>query len=91
MIKNKFNFAVFSMAFFTLMIFLVCVPATEASNKFVSGLCLGFLLSQAVFLLWTQESRFPETISSKENNENYLGEYWWNEGKRPNPNKNDEN
>lgn len=90
MIKNKFNFIVFSMAFFILLVLLACTPATEAFNNFISGLCLGFLLSQAVFLLWVQESNSSDELTSppkKEKPENYLNEYWWNDGKMPNINK----
>ena len=48
-------------------------------------MCLGFMLSQAVFLLWTQE--YKEEKEEKDNNINknhpYNNEYWWNSGTPP--------
>ena len=90
MIKNKYNFFVFSMAFFIVLIFLACTPATEASNKFISGLCLGFLLSQGVFLLYVSDDKIEDLPDYKSPKENYLSDYWWNDGKRPNSNNNQE-
>jgi len=86
MIKNKYKFYVFSIAFFILLLMLAATPTTENSNKFIAGMCLGFMLSQAVFLLWTQEHK-EEVIEEKDNNINknhpYNNEYWWNSGNPP--------
>lgn len=93
MIKNKFNFIVFSTAFFIFLVLIACTPATEAFNNFIAGLCIGFFLSQIVFLLWIQEPSNSDELPSsrkKEKSENYLSEYWWNDGKTPNLNKNEE-
>ena len=47
-------------------------------------MCLGFMLSQAVFLLWTQEYKEEK---EKDNNINknhpYNNEYWWTSGTPP--------
>ena len=86
MIKNKYKFYVFSIAFFILLLMLAATPTTENSNKFIAGMCLGFMLSQAVFLLWTQEHK-EEAKEEKDNNINknhpYNNEYWWNSGTPP--------
>ena len=86
MIKNKYKFYVFSIAFFILLLMLAATPTTENSNKFIAGMCLGFMLSQAVFLLWTQEHK-EEVKKEKDNNINknhpYNNEYWWNSGTPP--------
>lgn len=86
MIKNKYKFYVFSIAFFILLLMLAATPTTENSNKFIAGMCLGFMLSQAVFLLWTQEHK-EEVKEEKDNNINknhpYNNEYWWNLGTPP--------
>ena len=89
MIKNKFNFFIFSMAFFMFLVFLICTPATEESNKFISGLCLGFLLSQVVFLFYvnienSKEDNNLNDINNNHKKDNYLNDYWWNDGKKPN-------
>jgi len=87
MIKNKYKFYVFSIAFFILLLMLAATPTTENSNKFIAGMCLGFMLSQAVFLLWTQEHKEEELKEEKDNNINknhpYNNEYWWNSGTPP--------
>ena len=86
MIKNKYKVYVFSIAFFMLLLMLAATPTTENSNKFIAGMCLGFMLSQAVFLLWTQEYK-EEKEKEKDNNINknhpYNNEYWWNSGTPP--------
>jgi hypothetical protein len=86
MIKNKYKFYVFSIAFFILLLMLAATPTTENSNKFIAGMCLGFMLSPAVFLLWTQEHK-EEVKEEKDNNINknhpYNNEYWWNSGTPP--------
>lgn len=95
MIKNKYKFYVFSMAFFVLLLILAATPTTETSNKFIAGMCLGFMLSQAVFLLWTQENKeIKEVKEVKDNNINknypYKDEYWWNSGNPPKFNEDDD-
>ena len=72
------------------MLILAATPSTENSNRFLAGMCLGFLLSQAVFMLWAQESKEnkeeeKEEKDNKNVNKNYPynNEYWWNSGTPP--------
>jgi len=86
--SKKYKFFVFSMAFFIFLIMLISIPATDESNKFLSGLCLGFLLSQAVYLLWIQYDHIEEKdnindMFGNDKKKDYKSEYWWNDGKRP--------
>jgi len=85
MINNKYKFCVFSIAFFVLLLILAATPSTDNTNKFLSGMCLGFLLSQAVFMLWAQENKQQEKKDSKNVNKDYpySNEYWWNSGIPP--------
>lgn len=87
MINNKYKFCVFSIAFFVLLLILAATPSTENTNRFLSGMCLGFLLSQAVFMLWVQENKKNKEEEEKDKNVNknypYNNEYWWNSGIPP--------
>ena len=91
MIKNKYKFYIFSIAFFGLLLILASTPATESSNKFVSGMCLGFVLSQAIFMLWLQEYQKDEDENKNKiiNKPYYNSEYWWNSGIPPKFNEED--
>lgn len=97
MIKNKYKFFVFSISFLGLLLILAATPATESSNKFIAGMCLGFVLSQAIFILWFQEYLKDESeeeenknkIINKKPNYNYNSEYWWNSGIPPKLNEDD--
>lgn len=93
MIKNKYKLFVFSTAFFGLLLILLATPATELTNKFIAGMCLGFVLSQAVFLLWIdnyqkdsyqEDDQIEKNIKfDNKNSELYNREYWWNSGVPP--------
>lgn len=88
MIKNKYKLFVFSTAFFGLLLVLLATPATELTNKFIAGMCLGFVLSQAVFLLWIDNYQEDDQIEKNikfdnKSPESYNREYWWNSGVPP--------
>lgn len=96
MIKNKYKFFVFSISFLGLLLILAATPATESTNKFIAGMCLGFVISQAIFMLWFQEYLKDESeeenknkVINKKPNYNYNSEYWWNSGTPPKFNEDD--
>lgn len=96
MIKNKYKFFVFSISFLGLLLILAATPATESTNKFIAGMCLGFVISQAIFMLWFQEYLKDESeeenknkVINKKPNYNYNSEYWWNSGIPPRLNEDD--